>query len=364
MTPRTTTVALGLMVVAAACSSAGQAQPASLGSEPVVTTATSQPDTSSPPDTTVGTLPPDPTVPSETIDAPVGPARLRPFMAMSVPQSRYPEIAAVEAAVGQRLDLIRWFQRWDDDLRDPGMTRAMAEGRRVHLSVRPSGGNGRIVAWRDLAEAEPGTTVHDELIAWVDRMVALPPGSYVTLNHEPETVESRPNGSAEEFRAMWVRWNDLLDERGGGDLRTVWVMTGGAFDGPVADTWYPGDDAVDIVGVDPYNWYTCQGTERPWVSFADLLAAPLAFAEAHDKPLAVPETASVEDPERPGRKAEWIRDAAAFVADPSVASRLEFVSWFDVTAPGGTYPDCVWDHDSSASSAEAFRELVRTLGDG
>ncbi len=283
---------------------------------------------------------------------------------MSVPRSRYDTIAEVEADVGQRLDLIRWFQRWDDDLSYPDMQRAIAEGRRVHLSVRPAGSGGVLVPWRDLADAQPGTPVYDEFVAWVDRMVTLPAGSYVTLNHEPETRDSAPNGTADDFKAMWRRWNELLDERGGAHLQTVWVMTGGAFGGPVAVEWYPGDDSVDIVGVDPYNWYLCQGSVRDWVEFEDLVAPALAFAGAHDKPLAVAETASVEDPDQPGRKAEWIRHAASYLSDPIVASEFEYVSWFNVTSPGGTYPDCVWDYDTSPESAAAFAELVRTLGDG
>lgn len=302
--------------------------------------------------------------PDVTVDDVSGPAQNRPYFAMSVPRSVYATIETVEADIGRRIELVRWFQRWDDDLQYPDMIRAMDEGRRVHLSVRPAGSAGLLVPWRDLADAQPGSAVYDDFVEWVDRMVALPTGSYVTLNHEPETRDSAANGDAEDFKAMWQRWDELLDERGGEHLKTVWVMTGGAFSGPAADLWYPGDDSVDIVGVDPYNWYVCQGSVRDWVEFSDLVAPALDFAAAHGKPLAVAETASVEDLDQPGRKAEWIRNAAMYLSDPAVAARFEYVSWFNVTAPGGTYPDCVWDYDTSPESAEAFAELARTLGDG
>jgi hypothetical protein len=287
-----------------------------------------------------------------------------PLMGVSVPRSRHDELLALESAVGRPVDLIRWFQRWDDDADHPDAEQAMASGHRVHLSVRPAAGGGVVIPWRDLADAEPGTQTYDDLVTWVDRMVALPEGSFVTLNHEPETTDSAPNGGAADFVDMWRRWSALLDERGGSDLQTVWVMTGGAFSGPTADEWYPGDDAVDVIGVDPYNWYTCQGTERPWVDFADLLAAPLEYARGKDKPLAVAEFGSVEDPAQPGRKAQWFRDAADFLLRPEVADDIVYVSYFNVTAPGGTYPDCVWDFDTSPESAEAFAELVRRLAGG
>ncbi len=35
------------------------------------------------------------------------------------------------------------------------------------------------------------------------------------------------------------------------------------------------------------------------------------------------------------------------LAAPEIAEQVLFVSWFDVTAPGGTFPNCVWDHDTS-----------------
>lgn len=280
---------------------------------------------------------------------------------VAVPGSRAEEVELIEDAIDNRFELVRLFARWDDDPDDFDLDAFVSSDYRVHLSIRPRTNQGESISWAQLADAAPGTAVYGQLQEWIDRLVKLPSGTYVTINHEPETTDSQANGSAEDFVAMWRRVAELLDENGGQHLELVWVVTGGSFRSGRADQWYPGDDVVDVIGADTYNWFTCQGTDREWRSLETLIEAPLAFARDHGKPLALPEIASVEDPAIDGRKAEWLDEAAATLTKPDVADDVAFVAWFDVTAPGGAYPDCVWDFDSSSSSAEAFGSLVRTL---
>jgi len=80
--------------------------------------------------------------------------------------------------------------------------------------------------------------------------------------------------------------------------------------------YYPGDDHVDILGLDGYNWGNTQtkdrnGWESSWKSFREIFAP--AYGElmklGHErpaKPVIVFETASVG---LGGNKMEWIRDA-------------------------------------------------------
>ena len=222
--------------------------------------------------------------------------------------------------------------------------------------------DGTPIAWSDLASARAGDPLYDELVEWLSIVAELPEGTYFTVSHEPETKEGSVNGTASDFKAMWRRVAELLQSMDAEHIAFTWTMTGGAFSDERADRWYPGDDVVDVVGTDSYNWFTCQGGERPWYEFEQLLFQPLAFAREHGKPLAIPEFASAEDPSDPTRRAEWMRNAAAFLARPDVAADIEFAAWFNVTAPGGTYPDCVWDYDTTPASAEAFADLMGSLG--
>lgn len=339
---RAVPLGLGLLLAAGACSSGG-----------LIRSESEPPLDGSPVSSNAGPTSTEPSTPISPLIA-MDP----PYFAMSVPGSELARVRATEAAIGSRIDLIRWFRRWDSPRQLGDMAILLGEGRRVHVSLRPAAGGGRIIPWRDLAEAPEGSPLYDEWIAWIDFMVALPDGSFVTMNHEPETTDSAANGDAADFIAMWQRFHGLVHERGGDHLQLVWVMTGGSFTRDTAEEWYPGDAYVDVIGADVYNWYQCQGTNRPWRSFEELLAAPIEFAQARSKPLAVPETASVEDPERPEAKAEWIRQLAETVSRDDLGVELLYVSWFNVTAPGGTWPQCVWDIDTSASSAAAFSEYA------
>ncbi len=288
------------------------------------------------------------------------PVRDGVLLGVAVPEGRAALVRDLEVETGVSFPVIRVFARWDSAFPNPDQQALLDAGRRLHLSVRPVA-SGQPILWRDIADAQPGDPLHDELVAWADRMVAVGPGLYVTINHEPETNESAANGNAEDYVAMWRTFVEVLRAQGGDDITVVWTMTSGSFSDGRADEWYPGDDVVDVIGADVYNWYTCQGSDRSWVDLESLLIDPLAFARDRDKPLALPEFGSSEDRNEPERKASWLRDAAATLDREDIADDIEFAAWFNVTAPGGTWPECVWSHDSTAASAEAFAEFAQIL---
>ncbi|MFT7597801.1 MAG: hypothetical protein ACI8TP_000721 [Acidimicrobiales bacterium] len=302
-----------------------------------------------------------PSSPEVDRDSLIQPSGRQPLVGVAVKESTLAATELVETKVGVQFEVVRTFARWDDRVPNADLLAMVVGGRRVHLSVRPRTNDGSSIPWADLAASQPGSALYGQFIGWVDRFASLPVGSYVTINHEPETGDSRPNGSAEDFVAMWRRLAQLLDERGGEHVQLTWTLTNGSFRRGTAESWYPGDDVVDVVGADSYNWYTCQATDRAWVSFGELIQEPLRFARAHGKPLAVPELGPVEDPEHVGRKAAWIADATVTMQHPEVAADLAFFAWFDITAPDGNFPDCVWNIESSESSAAAFAEMIRTL---
>lgn len=280
----------------------------------------------------------------------------RPLIGAAVRGGRLLELRELEASVGE-LEMVRLFARWDSEFPDADHRVMIERGLPIHLSIRPRLEDGGVIPWADLARLEDRPDLAAEVDAWAERLAELPPGSYVTFNHEPDTSDSAANGDAADFVAAWrrvvPRWTDDTG------LRSVWVLTGGRFGSTVeAERWYPGDDVVDVVGADLYNWHTCQGSDRPWRSLEQLLAAPSAFARDRGKPLAVPEFASVEDPAVPGRKAQWIDDVGRLLDGGSLDTELEFLAWFDVTAPDGNWPDCEWDLHTSPEAETAFAGLL------
>lgn len=268
-------------------------------------------------------------------------------------------VEQVELTAGVEVGIVRVFARWDTEFPSARHRALLDAGRTIHLSVRPRTDAGQVIPWADVAAAQPGTATHDQLVRWAEAVAAYGDQIYFTFNHEPETTQSEANGRAEDFVAAWRRTIEVLRAADGDEVRTVLVLGRGAFETGAIERWYPGDDVVDVVGVDPYNWYQCQGTNRPWTSPADLIAAALDFATAHHKPLAVPEIASTEDPDDPNRKADWIRELGSTLGSPEVAEHVEFVAWFDVHDPA--WPDCRWAIDSTPASAAAFSTILTDL---
>lgn len=159
----------------------------------------------------------------------------------------------------------------------------------------------------------------------------------------------------------------LLDTDGDGALTTA--------DDPYAP-YYPGDDAVDWVGMSLYHW----GSAHPWgeneVPEEDKFAAQLTgtyagaggddtalpdfyavYGQAHGKPVAVPETAALYNPAEGGaaelaiKEAWWEQVFAPSI--PRQFPQLKMINWFEwdkhETEIGGHV-------DWTATDAPAVRE--------
>jgi hypothetical protein len=356
-----------LTLIGAACGgppAAGpEPTPATVGSEPLRSTqATAAPGTTGTPATATRGAPSTSTpAPGGSFD-PVAVLGTRPAgspvpFGLAIPADG---LRAVEDEAGQAVGVIRVFTRWDTEFPTSEQRALLDEGRVLHLSVRPRTEGETDIGWGELAAAEPGSDLYRQMVGWANALARYGPQVYFTFNHEPETQASQGHGSPAEYRAAWRRMVEVLRAEGAGDVRTVLVLGRGAYADGTVGRWYPGDDVVDVVGVDAYNWYDCQGGEiRPWRMPADLLAPAVAFARAHDKPMAVPEIASTEHPDDPLAKGVWMLELARTLAAPALADRVEFAAWFSVEDPA--WPACAWRYDSSTSSRRSMAAVVAWL---
>jgi hypothetical protein len=164
------------------------------------------------------------------------------------------------------------------------------------------------------------------------------------------------------------------------------------------EPYYPGDDAVDWVGLTLYHW----GVQWPWLenelpepnSFADLLtgnynggngnqtAVPDFYARycangTRTKPLAIPETAAFFNPHRAGAselaiKRAWLRQLFNINGDSSEAvdialhfPKLKCVCWFDHYKLEPEQQQWIdWRISAYAPVRSAFLRQVRTLRQG
>jgi len=144
--------------------------------------------------------------------------------------------------------------------------------------------------------------------------------------------------SPERYRAMFRHVRERFRLAGADNVLFAFCPNAESLPHPVRDgaswntarAYYPGDDAVDVLGMDGYNWGTCftkakNGWDSRFTAFADLFG-PLRKelrSLAPDKPLVVFETASVA---QGGDKAAWIKDAVAAARRWGLAG----LCWFQV----------------------------------
>jgi len=135
-----------------------------------------------------------------------------------------------------------------------------------------------------------------------------------------------------------------------GATNVVWVWCPLVTDVP-AEPWnhwtnyYPGDDYVDWVGLDAYNWGNSSSC-CTWQSFGELVT-DLYNDYAARKPLIVPETASAEVG---GNKAAWIADLQQQLK--TRFSAIKAVVWFDINK------ETDWRIASSPPTLAAYKEMA------
>jgi hypothetical protein len=113
-----------------------------------------------------------------------------------------------------------------------------------------------------------------------------------------------------------------------------------------AAEYYPGDDVVDIIGIDGFNFGLAEQSST-WRSFKDIFLPAYQFASTYQKPISISETASSEEG---GNKAEWI--SQMFTDLKTVFPKVTDLVWFDILK------EADWRIDSSISSLQAFKSGI------
>lgn len=173
-------------------------------------------------------------------------------------------------------------------------------------------------------------------------------GHEMNSDHYPWSVNVNGNTAA-DFVKAWKHVRTRFAMAGADNVSFMWCPNApyeGAGDMSVA---FPGSDAVDVLGLDGYNWGAGDGHD--WREPAEIFAAGLDQLRGLDAthPIIIAETASVEGPQSGTDKARWIRELFEFVARQD---RVAAVIWFQMVKERD------WRFNSSPDSEQAFRDLL------
>jgi hypothetical protein len=184
---------------------------------------------------------------------------------------------------------------------------------------------------------------------------ALAAPIYLRWGHEmngnwyPWSGAQNGNGAGPaKYIAAWRHVHDLFVKDGATNVVWIWCPLVDDVPNEPWNHWknyYPGDDVVDWVGLDAYNWGTSSSCCR-WESFSDLITT-LYTDYAGKKPLIIPEISSAEVG---GNKAAWIDDLHHSL--PTKFPAIKALVWFDINK------ETDWRIASSPPALAAFKAMA------
>lgn len=170
------------------------------------------------------------------------------------------------------------------------------------------------------------------------------------------------------FIDAWRRLVGIFDQRGASNVGFWWCPNNGV-DYDCVNASYPGDEYVDWVGDDGYNWctvgqsgcYSAPGIEG-WAEWGQIYKHT-HYETIHDrygprKPYIIGETGTVYDSANPQKKGQWFRNI------PAVGKTMQYlrgISFYDadVSAVG----DKNWRVDHPTSDASVLAGFVAMAQD-
>jgi len=162
--------------------------------------------------------------------------------------------------------------------------------------------------------------------------------------------------SGKLFIDAWNHIRNLVNMEAPYGIEWVWSPYAHSYPATPYNTienYFPGDDALDWVAIDGYNW----GSSREWStwrSFEEIFSdAYKTLTSITRRPFMIGEVACGESG---GSKELWIREALK--ALKGQFSKIEILVWFDVNK------ECDWRIASSSASLNAFRRGAKLFSPG
>lgn len=261
------------------------------------------------------------------------------------------------ALVGQRPGIVMWYRGLDQPLMYSGeISNLSAREETPMVSLEPVDANGNDISLAQVASGKYDSYIHkDASIAksWGRRILIrfayemnLSPNAGIPWGGGPSAFSGN---TASDYIAAWRHVVSIFRADGATNTEFVWAPN--VDDGGIPFTaYFPGDEWVNAVGLDGYNWgSTAESSGHKWLSVGDTFKSSYAtITQLSTKPVMITETASAE---AGGDKASWIKQG--FLSEiPQLFPRVSAVIWFDVQK------ETDWRVDSSQTSLEALRTVA------
>ena len=258
------------------------------------------------------------------------------------PAQQMAAVEAREADIGRRLAISHHFYPWEEEF---PTVREEADLRAGRIPL---------ISWNGKTESlSIGLGQADELIRTRARAVkALGEKVMIRWMWEMDGRKKAENSRHPAlYVAAWRRIHDVFAAEGVSNVQWVWCPNATAFraaDNRNAPAYYPGDEYVDWICADGYNWAPGR-TGDQWRSFASIYKDFYEWGVVRGKPLMVGEFGAQE--RDPGEKAQWLAETREALKTQFPA--IKAVVYFDANK------DYDWRVTSSPETLAAFRAMAQ-----
>ncbi|WP_326599688.1 glycoside hydrolase family 26 protein [Streptomyces sp. NBC_01803] len=246
-------------------------------------------------------------------------------------QDLYTTVTSIESDIGRTVDLVHRYHDFSGTGRsgvfpDEHERRLGADGSRVLLlnwTTRIHGEDDR-ARWDDVADG-----AYDDSVVRpaARRLKEWDQPVFLAFDHEAEGKRHPDQGDGADYARAWRHIHDVFEEEGVDNVTWVWITVGWLGHQETIADFYPGDDYVDWIGYDPFNYYVCRDNE--WRSPSETIGPWYNWLMRNgfsDKPVMLAEYGTVADPENERAQAQWYRD---LVPALSKYPNIRAVSVFD-----------------------------------
>ena len=292
----------------------------------------------------------------------------------TIPTANLYEIDAFEELTETEVGSVVWFPTWDDEFPLEACKKLGERGIIPHLTWElfwPSKDPNNAAA-----TGPEGFQGFNEVLAgkyddYIDRFAegakSFDKEVLIRFMHEfngnwyvwSGNKNGRENGGPAKVVEVWKYVVDRFKAKGATKVQWLWVPHGPSTDlsteawNAVANYW-PGDDYVDWIGLDGYNFYPVDpwGGKRPLRDFDNCFRDLYdSCALLGDQPMMIAEFGSGEFEFEGFDKAAWVTDA--FTKIKTSYPRIKIFTWFHINK------ELDWRVNSSPESLEAFKTAMK-----
>jgi len=264
------------------------------------------------------------------------------------------KIQRFEKEYGRKPQIIMWYQDWKQKFPKEDANIVATNGGIPHIVWEPwIWGSPDAINLSDIASGKWDAYIK----SWAKDVKAFKKPIFLRFAHE-FNIEGYPWGivnndqDPEIYITVYRHVVDLFKKEGATNALFVWCPMNHSY--PEED-WndynraYPGDQYVDWIGIDGYNWGTSQNWSN-WETFEQLFLDSVRDISNRypTKPIMIAEFGSTEEG---GKKDEWIQDIPAYLQ--TTLSNVQAILYFDLKKESD------WRINSSPESNVAFKKIMQ-----